>query len=114
MSEPNAPKNARAVPALLAVIAVLLFANLFRPAFIETPARAQDRQGGAPNSGVQMVADNGTVYIYENGKMSVYILETPGTKPLIEKLVGGPATMRRLVSSQDLNAAAPPPPASAP
>jgi len=119
MSEPNAPtrNNPRSVPALLAIIAVLLLANLFRPA--PAPAQAQDQVSRpATVSSVQMAVADGRVYLYENGKLSVYYLETPRSKANFKEL--SKATQNsinrendeavwRLAKSQDLKSLTPSP-----
>ncbi len=94
---------------LLTVIALLLFALLVRPALTPPPAQAQANPVPVPAPAQMAVADN-TVYLLQNGKLSVYILETKASKQLMAKyghemgvsgLFDGPVTIRQ-VATQDV------------
>ena len=85
---------------LLTAIALLLLALLLRPMLAPVPAQAQTNNTPAPSS-AQLTADNGTVYLLQNGKLSAYILETPTTKKALAQLgLGGnePVTVRHLAT----------------
>ena len=85
---------------LLTVIALLLLALLVHPMLAPIPAQAQTNNALTPAPAL-MVAENGTVYILQNGKLSAYIVETPTTRKTLSQLgLGGnePVTLRHLAT----------------
>ena len=90
----------RASKFLLTAIALLLLALLVRPMLVSTPVQAQAAivPVQAP---VQMVVDNNAIYLLQNGKLSVYFVETPTSKKMLNQLGLGandPVTLRRVVT----------------
>ncbi len=67
---------------LLAVIAVLLGVLLLRPFMGATPAQAQSPVI-APQTQPIMATDRGVVYILQDGKLSVYLLDNPTMDQLL-------------------------------
>lgn len=89
---------------LLAAIALLLCALLVRPLLTPPSAQAQ-ASAPAPQTETMMAADNGTVYILQNGKLSVYMVDTALTRNLFGGLTREVLKDSKLlrVLSQDLS-----------
>lgn len=85
---------------LLTAIALLLLALLVRPMLAPVPAQAQ--ANNVPMSApAQMTVSNNAVYLLQDGKLSVYYLETPTSKKMLNELGLGandPVTLRRVVT----------------
>lgn len=83
---------------LLTVIALLLLALLVRPALTPAQAQATTAPATAPP---QLAVSNGTVYVLQNGKLSVYLVETKASKQLLSNFgFGGPVTLRRVATQE--------------
>ena len=95
----------RTTKTLLVLVAVGLWSVLLRPLFSVAPAQAQG--GKMQQQNIQMAADNGNVYVIQDGRISVFRLsnefEVKDGKLVVEGVNPVPVTrLRRVMEPQGL------------